>query len=57
MVTWPWAGHPWFKGFDWNGLEFKKLKPPFKPKIKSKTDTQNFFTYSNTDEPVPFDRE
>lgn len=25
--------HPFFKDIEWNGLEAKKVKPPFKPKI------------------------
>ncbi|EDR25968.1 hypothetical protein, conserved [Entamoeba dispar SAW760] len=34
--------HPWFKGFDWEGLFQKKLSPPFVPVLKDKTDTSNF---------------
>lgn len=35
--------HPFFAGkIDWEALEQKKVPPPFKPKIKSRTDTSNF---------------
>ena len=27
--------HAFFKGLDWNALEQKKIKPPFRPKIVS----------------------
>ena len=27
--------HPFFKDIDWAGLEARKMKPPFKPKIVS----------------------
>jgi len=33
---------PWFKGFDWDGLYKKKLKPEIIPSIKSQEDTGNF---------------
>lgn len=32
--------HPWFKSIDWDALEKKEIKPPFKPKLVSKTDTK-----------------
>jgi len=31
--------HPFFKDIDWDKLEKKELEPPFKPKVKSDTDT------------------
>jgi serine/threonine protein kinase len=31
--------HPFFSGLDWNMLEKKQIDPPFKPKVKSDTDT------------------
>ena len=34
--------HPFFKGFDFNALLEKKLKEPFKPKLKDITDVRNF---------------
>ncbi|KAF6217395.1 hypothetical protein GE061_001750 [Apolygus lucorum] len=34
--------HAFFKEMDWDALEARRLKPPFKPKIKSKKDALNF---------------
>lgn len=34
--------HPWFKGFDFNALEQKKLEAPFKPELSGKLDVTNF---------------
>ncbi|KDO23532.1 AGC protein kinase [Saprolegnia parasitica CBS 223.65] len=34
--------HPFFQGLDWKALEEKRLKPPFKPRLQSPTDLQNF---------------
>lgn len=34
--------HPFFQYMDWEALEARKLKPPFRPKIKSKKDAVNF---------------
>lgn len=34
--------HPWFAGFDWQALLWRKLKPPFIPKVDGNTDTGNF---------------
>lgn len=31
--------HPFFKDIDWDKLEKKEVDPPFKPKVKSDTDT------------------
>ncbi|XP_033227710.1 protein kinase C isoform X2 [Belonocnema kinseyi] len=36
--------HPFFQYMDWEALEARKLKPPFRPKIKSKKDAVNFDT-------------
>jgi cGMP-dependent protein kinase len=34
--------NPWFKGFDWGGLETRVCAPPFVPSVKSSTDLRNF---------------
>ena len=34
--------HAWFKGFDWNALQKQTMVPPYKPQVKSETDTSNF---------------
>jgi serine/threonine protein kinase SCH9 len=34
--------HPFFHDIDWAALERKEVIPPFKPKLKSDTDTSNF---------------
>ncbi|TVY86986.1 Serine/threonine-protein kinase [Lachnellula willkommii] len=34
--------HPFFSDIDWDELTKKLLTPPFKPKLKSETDTSNF---------------
>ncbi|RDL42202.1 Protein kinase-like (PK-like) [Venustampulla echinocandica] len=34
--------HPFFADIDWDALAKKLITPPFKPKLKSETDTQNF---------------
>jgi len=44
--------HPFFKDVDWDGLEAKKVKPPFKPKIKSKKDASNFDADFTKEDPV-----
>jgi len=36
--------HQWFKGLNWEDLFAKKIDPPYKPKVKSETDTSNFST-------------
>ncbi|KJE91430.1 protein kinase C II [Capsaspora owczarzaki ATCC 30864] len=48
-----------FKAIDWAKLEARQIKPPFKPKIKSRKDANNFdedFTAENA-ELTPTDRE
>lgn len=37
---------------DWEALEQRKVKPPFKPKIKSKVDANNFDRDFTSEEPV-----
>lgn len=34
--------HPFFSDIDWKALNRKEVIPPFKPKLKSDTDTSNF---------------
>ena len=34
--------HPFFKGFDFDALEHRKLEAPFKPELKDKLDVTNF---------------
>ena len=34
--------HPFFNDVDWDALGKKNLTPPFKPRLKSETDTSNF---------------
>lgn len=44
--------HPFFHDkISWEALEQKAVKPPFKPKIKSKTDANNFDKDFTTEEP------
>lgn len=45
--------HPFFhEKIDWESLEQRKVKPPFKPKIKSKTDANNFDKDFTSEEPT-----
>ncbi|XP_017785279.1 PREDICTED: protein kinase C isoform X1 [Nicrophorus vespilloides] len=44
--------HPFFREMDWNALEQRKVRPPFKPKIKSKKDALNFDAEFTKEEPV-----
>ncbi|BES90399.1 unnamed protein product [Nesidiocoris tenuis] len=44
--------HSFFKDMDWEALEARRLKPPFKPKIKSKKDALNFDAEFTKEEPV-----
>uniref|UniRef100_A0A8D1BUK3 Protein kinase C n=1 Tax=Sus scrofa TaxID=9823 RepID=A0A8D1BUK3_PIG len=44
--------HPFFKEIDWVLLEQKKIKPPFKPRIKTKRDVNNFDQDFTREEPV-----
>lgn len=40
--------HPFFKDIDWNALEQRKVKPPFKPKIVSIFLFLHFYFFSRT---------
>uniref|UniRef100_A0A1B6H4Y9 Protein kinase C n=1 Tax=Cuerna arida TaxID=1464854 RepID=A0A1B6H4Y9_9HEMI len=44
--------HAFFKEIDWDALESRKVKPPFKPKIKNKKDALNFDAEFTKEEPV-----
>ncbi|CAL1536968.1 unnamed protein product [Lymnaea stagnalis] len=45
--------HPFFhEKIDWEALEQRKVKPPFKPKIKNKTDANNFDRDFTSEDPV-----
>uniref|UniRef100_A0A1B6L1S0 Protein kinase C n=1 Tax=Graphocephala atropunctata TaxID=36148 RepID=A0A1B6L1S0_9HEMI len=44
--------HAFFKEMDWDALESRKVKPPFKPKIKNKKDALNFDAEFTKEEPV-----
>ncbi|GAB6022096.1 Calcium-independent protein kinase C [Chamberlinius hualienensis] len=44
--------HPFFKEIDWEALEGRRVKPPFRPKIKAKKDVNNFDADFTKEEPV-----
>ncbi|XP_065321045.1 protein kinase C-like 1B isoform X2 [Gordionus sp. m RMFG-2023] len=44
--------HPFFSDIDWIALECKKIKPPFRPKIKTKKDVNNFDQDFTKEEPT-----
>nr|XP_006007552.1 PREDICTED: protein kinase C epsilon type [Latimeria chalumnae] len=44
--------HPFFKEIDWVLLEQRKIKPPFKPRIKTKRDVNNFDQDFTRESPV-----
>ncbi|MED6274704.1 hypothetical protein CHARACLAT_019101 [Characodon lateralis] len=44
--------HPFFREIDWVLLEQRKVKPPFKPRIKTKRDVNNFDQDFTKEEPV-----
>jgi len=43
----------WFKDMRWDKLLDKELSPPYKPSVKSETDTSNFEDYPDSNEPPP----
>merc|ERR1719359_2206458 len=45
--------HKWFNPIDWEKLLQKEIEPPFKPSVKSSTDTSNFDDYPDSDELPP----
>nr|CAI5857549.1 unnamed protein product [Callosobruchus analis] len=44
--------HPFFKDMDWTALEQRRVKPPFRPRIKSRKDVTNFDAEFTREEPV-----
>jgi len=44
--------HPFFRDVKWKELEERRIKPPFKPKIKSKKEATNFDTEFTKEDPV-----
>uniref|UniRef100_A0A4W3GUN8 Protein kinase C eta type n=1 Tax=Callorhinchus milii TaxID=7868 RepID=A0A4W3GUN8_CALMI len=44
--------HPFFESIDWELLEQRKIKPPFKPRIKTSRDVNNFDRDFTTEKPV-----
>lgn len=44
--------HAFFRDIKWKDLEERKVKPPFRPKIKGKKDVMNFDTEFTKEEPV-----
>ncbi|KAF7279049.1 hypothetical protein GWI33_007686 [Rhynchophorus ferrugineus] len=43
--------HAFFKDMDWNALENRKVKPPFRPRIRSRKDVANFDAEFTREEP------
>lgn len=44
--------HPFFKDIDWESLEARKVKPPFRPKIKNRRDALNFDSEFTKEDPI-----
>ncbi|VVC29776.1 Protein kinase, ATP binding site,C2 domain,AGC-kinase, C-terminal,Protein kinase domain,Serine/threonine- [Cinara cedri] len=44
--------HAFFRDLDWEALENRRVKPPFKPKIKNKKDAMNFDTEFTKEDPA-----
>ncbi|XP_063072835.1 protein kinase C epsilon type-like [Engraulis encrasicolus] len=44
--------HPFFKDIDWVLLEQRRVRPPFKPRIKTKRDVNNFDQDFTREDPV-----
>ena len=40
--------HRFFRDFDWRGLLYMNLEPPYIPKIKDEMDTSNFSEYPDS---------
>lgn len=46
----------WYQGFHWSGIQNRTLTPPFKPRIKSPTDSSNFDHYNSSKDKAPEER-
>uniref|UniRef100_A0A671WZQ3 Protein kinase C n=1 Tax=Sparus aurata TaxID=8175 RepID=A0A671WZQ3_SPAAU len=44
--------HPFFREIDWTLLEQRRVRPPFKPRIKTKRDVNNFDQDFTREEPI-----
>ncbi|KAG5448812.1 Calcium-independent protein kinase C [Clonorchis sinensis] len=44
--------HPFFREIDWEILEERRIRPPFRPKVRSRIDTSNFDKDFTNEEPV-----
>nr|CDS30157.1 protein kinase c epsilon type [Hymenolepis microstoma] len=44
--------HPFFREIDWKLLEERKIRPPFRPKVRSRFDTTNFDKDFTNEDPV-----
>jgi len=44
--------HPFFRDVKWKDLEERKVKPPFKPKIKNRKDALNFDSDFTKEDPI-----
>ncbi|KAI6236760.1 hypothetical protein M3Y95_00192400 [Aphelenchoides besseyi] len=44
--------HPFFREIDWDALESRRVKPPFKPRIKGRRDVGNFDADFTREDPV-----
>jgi len=44
--------HPFFRDVKWKEMEERKIKPPFKPKIKNRKDALNFDSEFTKEDPV-----
>jgi serine/threonine protein kinase len=45
--------HKWFQPISWEGLLAKQMEAPFKPLVKSETDTSNFDDYPESSDEAP----
>ncbi|CAL8071006.1 unnamed protein product [Calicophoron daubneyi] len=44
--------HPFFREIDWTILEERRIRPPFRPKVRSRMDTSNFDKDFTNEEPI-----